>query len=88
MLVRVRIATSTGEALVVPQESLVFETDSYYTFVEVEPDKITRKKVTIASWNESGYARVVDGLTGGERVIQGESIQANALWHRAHGESS
>jgi Cu(I)/Ag(I) efflux system membrane fusion protein len=85
MLVRVRIATSTGEALVVPQGALVFETDAYYTFVEVVPDKITRRRVAIASWNEGGYARVVDGLTGGERVIQGESIQANALWHRAHG---
>ena len=88
MLVRVRIDTSTGETLVVPQEALVFETDGYYAFVEVGPNKITRRKVAIASWNEGGYARILDGLQGGERVIQGESIQASALWHRAHGESS
>jgi Cu(I)/Ag(I) efflux system membrane fusion protein len=88
MLVRVRIATSAGDALVVPQDSLVFETDAYYAFVEVEPGKIMRRPVAIASWNEGGYARVLDGLIPGERVIQGESIQANALWHRAHGEIS
>jgi len=88
MLVRVHIDTSTGETLVVPQEALVFETDGYYAFVEVGPNKITRRKVAIASWNEGGYARILDGLQGGERVIQGESIQASALWHRAHGESS
>jgi membrane fusion protein, copper/silver efflux system len=88
MLMRVRIATSTGEALVVPQDSLVFETDAYYAFVEVEPGRILRRQVAIASWNEGGYARVLGGLLAGERVIQGESIQANALWHRAHGETS
>jgi len=42
----------------------------------------------VTSWNEQGYARVLAGLTVGERVIQGQSIQANALWHQAHGESS
>jgi len=88
MLVRVRIDTSTGETLVVPQEALVFETDGYYAFVEVSPNTITRRKVTIASWNEGGFARVLDGLQMGERVIQGESIQASALWHRAHGEGA
>jgi membrane fusion protein, copper/silver efflux system len=88
MLMRVRIVTSAGEALVVPQESLVFETDSYYAFVELEPDKITRRKVTIASWNERGNARVLTGLESGQLVIQGESLQVDALWHQAHGESS
>jgi len=88
MLMRVRIATGAAAALVVPQEALVFETDGYYAFVEVEPGKISRRKVAIASWNEGGYARVLDGISVGERVVQGESVQANALWHRAHGESS
>lgn len=88
MLMRVRIVTSAGEALVVPQESLVFETDSYYAFVEFETDKIIRRKVTIASWNERGHARVLTGLEPGQLVIQGESLQVNAVWHQAHGESS
>ena len=88
MLMRVRIVTSAGEALVVPQESLVFETDSYYAFVELEPNKIIRRKVTIASWNERGHARVLTGLEPGQLVIRGESLQVNALWHQAHGESS
>ena len=88
MLMRVRIVTSAGEALVVPQESLVFETDVYYAFVEIEQNKIIRRKVTIASWNERGHARVLSGLEPGQLVIQGESLQVNALWHQAHGESS
>jgi Cu(I)/Ag(I) efflux system membrane fusion protein len=88
MLVRVRVVTTPGTALVVPQEALVFETDGYYAFVQVEPDKVTRRRVVVTSWNEHGYARVVSGLMTGERVIQGESVQANALWHQAHGESS
>jgi Cu(I)/Ag(I) efflux system membrane fusion protein len=88
MLVRVRVVTTPGTALVVPQEALVFETDGYYAFVQAGPDRVMRRRVVVASWNEQGYARVLAGLTAGERVIQGQSIQANALWHQAHGESS
>jgi Cu(I)/Ag(I) efflux system membrane fusion protein len=88
MLVRVRLVTTPGTALVVPQQALVFETDSYYAFVQVEPDKVSRRRVAVTSWNEQGYARVLSGLAAGEHVIQRESLQANALWHQAHGESS
>jgi RND family efflux transporter MFP subunit len=88
MLMRVRIMTHSGNAIVVPQSALVFETDSYYAFVEVEPNRIERRKVTIAAWNEAGNARVVDGLVPGERAVQGEAIQVNALWNLAHGRSS
>ena len=47
-----------------------------------------RRKVEIGSWKEQGPARVLAGLTAGERVVAGESIQINALWHQANGESS
>jgi RND family efflux transporter MFP subunit len=88
MLARVRIVTRPGSALVVPQDALVFETDSYYAFVEVSPETLEHRKVTIGSWNEQGYARVISGLTPGEKVVSGETLQVNALWHEAHGESS
>lgn len=88
MLARVRIVTTPGEALVVPQEAVVFETDGYFAFVEVSPNRFVRRPVKIASWNEQGYARIVSGLAAGERVVHGESIQVNALWHQVHGESS
>lgn len=88
MLARVRILTEPGQALVVPQEALIFEVDAYYAFVEVEPGRVTRRKVAIASWSSEGYARVLSGLTAGDRVVKDESIQVSALWHEAHGESS
>jgi Cu(I)/Ag(I) efflux system membrane fusion protein len=88
MLARVRIVTQPGAALVVPQESLVFDTDGYYAFVIEGEQGVTRRRVTIGSWNEHGYARVIEGLKAGERVVRGESIQVNALWREAHGESS
>ncbi len=88
MLVRVHVVTNAGTAVVVPQEALVFETDGYYAFVQVAPDRITRRRVVVTSWNEQGYARVVSGLQPGEAVIRAESVQANALWHQAHGETS
>jgi len=88
MLARVRILTQPGQALVVPQDALIFEVDAYYAFVEVEPGRVTRRKVAIASWSSEGYARVLSGLKAGDRVVKDESIQVSALWHEAHGESS
>jgi Cu(I)/Ag(I) efflux system membrane fusion protein len=88
MLARVRITVRPGEALVVPQGALVFDTDSYYAFVQVGGDRVERRKVAIASWSARGYARIVSGLSPGDRVVSGETLQVNALWHAAHGESS
>lgn len=88
MLARVKIITNPGSALVVPQQALVFDGDSYCAFVEVSPGTIARRIVDIGSWNEHGYARVISGLKAGERVIVKQAIQVNALWHEAHGESS
>lgn len=88
MLARIRIVTSAGAALVVPQDALIFQTDSYYAYVEVSPGKLDRRKVTIASWSQRGSVRVLSGLAAGERVVIGETLQVDALWHQAHGESS
>lgn len=88
MLARVKIITQPGSALVVPQEALVFETDAYYAFVDTGGGRVERRKVAIASWSQQGFARVVAGLKPGDRVVTSESIQVNALWHQAQGESS
>jgi Cu(I)/Ag(I) efflux system membrane fusion protein len=86
MLARVRIVTRPGQALVVPQQALIFDYDSYFAYVRVSPDAIARRKVAIASWNEKGYARVVSGLRAGETVISAGSLQVDELWREAHGQ--
>ena len=88
MLAKVTIVTRPGNALVIPQDALVFDIDNYYAFVEVSPGTFEHRKVSIASWSRVGYARVVSGLKDGDRVVSGETLQVNALWHEAHGESS
>jgi Cu(I)/Ag(I) efflux system membrane fusion protein len=88
MLAKVTIVTRPGEALVIPQDALVFDIDAYYAFVEVSPGMFEHRRVSIASWSRVGYARVVTGLKSGDRVVGGETLQVNALWHQAHGESS
>jgi Cu(I)/Ag(I) efflux system membrane fusion protein len=88
MLAKVTIVTRPGEALVIPQDALVFDIDAYYAFVEVSPGTFEHRKVSIASWSRVGYARIVTGLKSGDRVVGGETLQVNALWHQAHGESS
>jgi Cu(I)/Ag(I) efflux system membrane fusion protein len=88
MLARIQIVTRPGAALVVPQQALVFDGDAYYAFVQVAAERVERRKVEIGAWNERGYARVLAGLKPGERLIVKESIQVNALWHEALGESS
>ncbi|MBV8774188.1 MAG: hypothetical protein JO166_17920, partial [Deltaproteobacteria bacterium] len=81
-----QIATSPRFALVVPQNALVFDGDSYYAFVEVAPGHFQRRAVHIGSWNEQGNARVYSGLTAGDQVAV-QSLKLNALWHEARGES-
>jgi len=88
MLAKVTIVTRPGQALVIPQDALVFDIDNYYAFVEVSPGMFEHRKVSIASWSRVGYAHVVSGLKAGDRVVSGETLQVNALWHEAHGESS
>jgi Cu(I)/Ag(I) efflux system membrane fusion protein len=88
MLARVRVVTRPGSALVIPQEALVFDTNQYYAFVEVGSDRFERRQVEVASWKEQGFARVLSGLRAGDHVVAAESIQINALWHEANGESS
>jgi Cu(I)/Ag(I) efflux system membrane fusion protein len=88
MLAKVTVVTRPGEALVIPQDALVFDIDNYYAFVEVGPGTFDHRKVSIASWSKVGYARIVSGLKPGDRVVSGETLQVNALWHQAHGESS
>jgi RND family efflux transporter MFP subunit len=87
MLARVRIVTRPGAALVVPQQALVFDTNAYFAFVRVGPDAVARRNVTVTSWNEKGYARVVSGLAAGDIVVVAGSLQVNELWREAHGES-
>jgi Cu(I)/Ag(I) efflux system membrane fusion protein len=88
MLAKVSIVTRPGEALVIPQDALVFDIDNYYAFVEVSPGTFEHRKVVIASWSKVGYARIISGLKVGDRVVSGETLQVNAMWHQAHGESS
>lgn len=88
MLARVKIVTRPGLALVVPLDALVFESDSYFAYVDVGNHLFARRKVVIGAWNQEGYARVISGLTAGDRVVTDATLQVNALWHQAHGESS
>ena len=88
MLAQVKIVVLPGEAVVVPLDALVFETDNYFAYVAAGTDRLERRKVVIASWSQRGFARVISGLSPGERVVTGVTMQVNELWHEAHGEGS
>ncbi len=90
MLARIRILTKPGSALVVDERALVFDTDRYYAFVLAPGDALARREVAIRSWNERGYARVVHGLSVGDRVVAAQSVEIDSLWDQSgaqdHGE--
>jgi membrane fusion protein, copper/silver efflux system len=88
MLARVRIVTSPGLALVVPEAALVFDDNAYYAFIVAGPNSVERRRVEVADWNEHGYARLLHGIKPGERFLTTQSLRMNALWHEAHGETS
>ncbi len=77
-----------GHAIITPLDALVFETDAYFVYVETEPDRFERRRVSVASWSQQGYARITRGLKPGDRVVTGATMQMNELWHEAHGERS
>jgi membrane fusion protein, copper/silver efflux system len=83
MLARIRIVTKPGSALVVDERALVFDTDRYYAFVRGPGNVIVRREVMIRSWNERGYARVVRGLSVGERVVDAQSVEVDSLWDQS-----
>ena len=88
MLARVKIMTSPARTMVVPLDALVFETDAYFVYLDTGNDRLERRKVTVSSWNQQGYARVTSGLKAGDLVVTGATMQVNELWHEAHGERS
>ena len=88
MLAQVNIVVLPGEATVVPLDSLVFETDAYFAYVDAGSDRFERRRVEISSWSQQGYARVTSGLKPGDRVVAGATMQVDELWHEAHGERS
>jgi membrane fusion protein, copper/silver efflux system len=87
MLTRIRIVTQPGSALVVDQRALVFDTDRYYAFVLAPGDTIVRREVAIRSWNEQSYARVVRGLSAGDRVVAAQSVELDSLWDQFRAEN-
>jgi membrane fusion protein, copper/silver efflux system len=88
MLATVQITVQRGEAVIVPLDALVFETDNYFAYLDAGGGRLERRRVFITSWNQDGYARVRGGLQPGERVVTGATMLVNELWHEAHGERS
>ena len=82
-----RCGSSRGERRWSCNRALVFDTNSYFAYVRVGPEAVARRNVTVTSWNEKGYARVVSGLAAGDMVVVAGSLQVNELWREAHGES-
>ena len=88
MLADVTILTPSQEVVVVPATALVYDTDGYYAFVGKGNGRLLRQKVEVYSWSYSGLIRIRSGLNAGEKVVSAETVQVNALWHRARGEGA
>ncbi len=88
MLADVTILTPSQEVVVVPATALVYDTDGYYAFVGKGNGRLLRQKVEVYSWSYSGLIRIRSGLQAGEKVVSSETVQVNALWHRARGEGA
>jgi Cu(I)/Ag(I) efflux system membrane fusion protein len=89
MLARIRIVTKAGSALVVAESALVFDTDRYYAFVLTPGNVVVRRQVAIRSWSERGYARIVRGVSPGDRVVDAQSVEVSSLWDQSDaGDSS
>jgi len=88
MLATMKIMVRPGQALIVPLESVIFETENYFVYVALGDNRFERREVVIGSWSQQGYARVISGLDPGDRVVTTEALQVDEMWHEAQGESS
>ena len=60
MLARVKIGVPAGAVVIVPRAALVFATDRYFAYVDAGNDRLERREVSLGSWDQEGYARVVN----------------------------
>jgi cobalt-zinc-cadmium efflux system membrane fusion protein len=82
MFASFKIATSNAEpAPSVPVDAVIWEGEQAVVWVEREPMRFERRKVTVGT-EQDGRMRVIEGLSAGEHVLARGAIFVQNEWQQ------
>ena len=88
--VNVKLPTSEGVSVEVPASAVIYVDGKCYVFVpdKSEPNKFSRRQVTVLHERSAGATVVVQGVRPGERVVSDGSLEMNDYLGEGGGEES
>jgi cobalt-zinc-cadmium efflux system membrane fusion protein len=88
--VNVKLPVSEGVSVEVPASAVIYVNEKYYVFVpdKSDPDKFSRREVTVLHELSAGATVVIQGIRPGERVVSDGSLEMNDYLGEGEGEES
>jgi cobalt-zinc-cadmium efflux system membrane fusion protein len=88
--VNVKLPTSEGVSVEVPASAVIYLDGKYYVFVpdKSDPNKYSRREVTVLHERSAGATVVVQGVRPGERVVSDGGLEMNDYLGEGAGEES
>ena len=88
--VNVKLPTSEGVSVEVPASAVIYVDGKYYVFVpdKSDPNKYSRREVTVLHERSAGATVVVQGVRPGERVVSDGGLEMNDYLGEGEGEES
>jgi RND family efflux transporter MFP subunit len=74
--VNVKLPKSEGESVEVPASAVIYVNEKYYVFVPAksDPNKFSRREITVLHERSAGATVVIKGVRPGERVVSDGSL--------------
>jgi cobalt-zinc-cadmium efflux system membrane fusion protein len=88
--VNVKLPTSEAESVEVPASAVIYVNEKYYVFVpdKSDPNKFSRREITVLHERSAGATVVIKGVRPGERVVSDGSLEMNDYLGEGEGEGS
>jgi len=88
--VNVKLPTSEGVSVEVPASAVIYVDGKYYVFVpdKSDPNKYSRREVTVLHERSAGATVVVQGVRPGERVVSDGGLEMNDYLGEGEGEEA
>jgi membrane fusion protein, heavy metal efflux system len=88
--VNVKLPASEGVSAEVPASAVIYVNEKYFVFVpdKSDPNKFSKREITVLHERSAGATVVVQGIRPGERVVSDGSLEMNDYLGEGEGEES
>lgn len=85
-----KLPISEGQSVEVPASAVIYVNEKYYVFVpdKSDPNKFSRREITVLHERSAGATVVIKGVRSGERVVSDGSLEMNNYLGEGEGEES